>query len=170
MRKGRDLTGLPAVLVIATYFAKCLAVQMLAIRLEERIVSETLSAAGWPYDRSWTFASEFFCGTIGLCQTKNSHKASLSLRGMSGTLGLELFMNILHCFAEILGRPCPTCRVDARVSIQCVDSQAGVIGERHESCSFGRGERFDACILLKRCSVFFRFIEVFVCSGDDLES
>jgi hypothetical protein len=52
-------------------------------------------------------------------------------------------LDFVHGVTEILGRPGPARRIDARIAAECIDSKAGVVGEARLAARLRRGFRLD---------------------------
>src|SRR5579863_1455939 len=127
-----------------------------AVRQKHRIVAETLVAAWWPNDRAVDAAFEFLRVPVWPRNTKRGNKMCLALRRCGGAECVEFLFDDFHGAVEILVGAGPARGINAGLATECIDRQAGIVGQSRQAGGSCRGFSLDARIVAKRLSGFFR--------------
>src|SRR4249920_2420286 len=126
------------------------------VRPEKWIVAKTLVAPWRPYCDAIDAPLEFFCVAIGPGDAERGDEMCASLLGSLGAMFDQQRLNAVHRTAKVLIRPRPAGGMNARLTVERIDDQSGIIGKRGLSTRSGSGQRLDACIRAEGFAGFFR--------------
>src|SRR6185312_4898611 len=128
-----------------------------AIGHEHRIVAEPVAAARRPDEMTEHLALEQPGLAVGPSETEHRYEVGARTGRNPAVPRRDFLAEPLHRQAEILARPRPTRRVDARRTAKAIDLEARVVGERRQSRSRRCRHGLELRVAGKGRLGFFRF-------------
>src|SRR5690606_21048046 len=142
MRQALAL-AVPAMLLLGAHLAEA---TLISVRQEHRIVAEAIVAARRPYQPALDLAAIFLRAAIGKGEAEDGDEARLAPLRRNRAGLLQSVLDEAHGGSKILAGARPARRIDARIAIERIDGEAGIVGERRQAGGERRGERLDARI------------------------
>src|SRR5262249_31415042 len=127
---------------------------LLAVGQEYRVIAETAVAARWPYQRAGNARFEFFALPLGPGEAQRRDKMRAAALGRGRPARLQLLFDRFHGAGKVAIRTGPARGVNSRRTVERLDGQSGIIGERRQPRRPRRSERLDAGVVPKRRSLF----------------
>ena len=156
-----------AVLLLGVHLAKR---PGLAVRHEDRVVAigDRAAAAG-PDQRALALAEIFLGVAVRPGEAEQGNELCAALRRLQRNLFLQLLLDEAHRHVPVAVGTGPVGGVDARRAVQCLDAEAGIIGQRHFAGCRGRRQRLDAGVLDEGRAGLFRLGQAELSGGDQLD-
>src|SRR5690606_13103894 len=127
-------------------------------------------AAGWPDQLAVAAAVVDHVAAIGMGEAERGVERGAAAGWLGGIGRLQGIFHPLHGAVEVAGHAGPVGGIDAWITAERVDAEAGIVAERQHAGTLGRGMGLEPGVFGKGGAGFLGLGQAELSGGDELET